>query len=66
MALDGDLRRRLPNALVTVMTDEDKGIGVEGTTDRYGKASFQLSDKTQRVDAIYVDPLHSGWPMHLA
>lgn len=48
------------------MTDEDKGIGVEGTTDRYGKASFQLSDKTQRVDAIYVDPLHSGWPMHLA
>ena len=59
-------RRRLPDALVTVMTDEDKGIGVEGTTNRYGKASFVLSDKTQRVDAIYVDPLHSGWPMRVA
>lgn len=66
VVLDGDQRRRLPRALVTVMTDEDKGIGVEGTTDRYGKANFQLSDKTQRVDAIYVDPLHSGWPMRLA
>ncbi|MBK7614543.1 MAG: hypothetical protein IPJ08_08750 [Burkholderiales bacterium] len=48
------------------MTDEDKGIGVEGTTNRYGKSSFVLSDKTKRVDAIYVDPLHSGWPMRLA
>ena len=59
-------RRRLPNALVTVMTDEDNGIGVEGMTNRYGKASFALSNKTQRVDAIYVNPLHSGWPMRLA
>jgi subtilisin len=66
VVLDGSPRRRLPDALVTVMTDEDKGIGIEGTTNRYGKASFVLSDKTQRVDAIYVDPLHSGWPMRLS
>ena len=66
VVLDGGQRRRLPDALVTVMTDEDKGIGVEGTTNRYGKSSFVLSDKTKRVDAIYVDPLHSGWPMRLA
>jgi minor extracellular protease Epr len=65
VVLDREPRRRLPNALVTVMTDEDKNIGVEGTTNRYGQASFVLSDKTQRVDAIYVDPLHSGWPMRV-
>jgi subtilisin len=66
VVLDDGQRRCLPDALVTVMTDEDKGIGVEGTTNRYGKTSFQLSDKTQRVDTIYVDPLHSGWPMRVA
>jgi minor extracellular protease Epr len=66
VVLDDGQRRRLPDALVTVTTDEDKGIDVEGTTNRYGKASFVISDKTQRVDAIYVDPLHSGWPMRLA
>lgn len=49
VVLDGSPRRRLPDALVTVMTDEDKGIGIEGTTNRYGKASFALSDKAQRV-----------------
>ena len=65
VVLDGEPGRRLPHALVTVMTDEDKNIGIEGTTDRYGKVTFVLSDKTQRVDAIYVDPLHSGWPMRL-
>lgn len=66
VVLDGGQRRRLPDARLTVMTDEGKGIGMEGTTNRYGKASFVLSDKTRRVDAIYVDPLHSGWPMRLA
>ncbi len=66
VVLDGVARRRLPDALVTVMTDEDKGIGLEGTTNRHGKASFVLSDRTQRVDAIHVDPLHSGWPMRRA
>lgn len=63
---DGGQRRRLPDARVTLALDEDKGIGMEGTTNRYGKASFVLSNKTQRVDAIYVDPLHSGWPMRVS
>jgi subtilisin len=66
VVLDDGKRRRLPNTLVTVMTDENKGIGVEGTTDRHGKASFVIGDKTRQVDAIYVDPLHSGWPMRVA
>lgn len=66
VVLDDGQRRPLADALVTVMTDEDKGIGVEGTTNRFGKASFVLNDKTHRVDAIYVDPLHSGWPMRVA
>ena len=52
VVLDDGQRRRLPAALVTVMTDEDKGIGVEGRTNRYGKTSFELSDTTQRVGAI--------------
>jgi minor extracellular protease Epr len=65
VVLNGEPRRRLPNALVTVMTDEGKNIGVEGTTKRYGKATFLLSDRTKRVDAIYDDPLHSGWPMRV-
>lgn len=65
VVLNDARRRRLPDALVTVMTDEDKGIGLEVTTNRYGKASFLLSDKTRRVDAICVDPLHSGWPLRL-
>jgi minor extracellular protease Epr len=66
VVLDGDKRRRLPNAVVTVMTDEAKGIGIEGTTDQYGKASFVISDKAERVDAILVDPLHSGWPVRVS
>jgi minor extracellular protease Epr len=48
-----------------VMTDEAKGIGVEVMTDRYGRATFQLSDKVRVLDAVYVDPLHSGWPVAL-
>lgn len=66
VVLDGDKRRRLPDALVTVMTDEAKGIGLEGTTDRYGRATFVISDKAARLDAIYVDPLHSGWPVRVS
>ncbi|WP_395321880.1 S8 family peptidase [Variovorax sp. UC74_104] len=66
VVLDDGQRQRLVGALVTVMTNEGKGIGVEGTTDRYGRASFELSDKTKSVDAVYVDPLHSGWPMRVS
>lgn len=66
VVLDDDTRRRLPDALVTVMTNEAKGIGVEAKTNRYGKASVVFSDKTKRVDAVYVDPLHTGWPARVA
>lgn len=66
VVLDNDQRRRLPDALVTVMIDEDKGIGLEAKTNRYGKVSFQLSDKIRRVDAVEVAPLHSGWPVRIA
>ena len=66
VVLDDGQRRRLPDALVTVMTNEDKSIGVEVKTNRYGKAIVTLSDTTESVDAIYVDPLHSGWPMRVA
>lgn len=66
VVLNGTKPRRLPDARVTVMTNEGKGIGLEGTTDRYGRASFVISNKTRRVDAIYVDPLHSGWPVRVA
>jgi len=59
-------QRRLPDARVTVMMDEAKGIGLEATTDRYGRARIELSDKTQRVDAVYVDPLHGAWPVRVA
>jgi minor extracellular protease Epr len=66
VVVDGDKRRRLSDALVTVMTDEANGIGVEGTTDRYGRVSFVISDKAKRLDALYVDPLHSGWPLRVS
>lgn len=58
--------RALADATVTVMVDEDRGIGLEATTDRYGKAQFELSAKTRRLDAVYVTPLHSGWPARAA
>ncbi len=66
VVIDDGKRRRLPDALVTVVINANKGIGVEGTTDRYGRANFVISNKTQSVDAIYVNPLHSGWPMRVA
>lgn len=63
VVLDGGKRRPLRDALVTVYTNEAKNIGLDGTTDRYGKVTFVLSEKTKRVDAVLIDPLHSGWPM---
>lgn len=57
---------RLPDALVTVLVDEAKAIGDEATTDRYGRVTFQLSDRTTRVNAIMVAPLHSGWPVRVS
>lgn len=59
-------RRRLRDALVTVMVNEDKGVGLEVKTDRNGKAHFELSTSTKRVDAVYVDPLHSAWPARIS
>ena len=65
VVLEGAARTRLAHALVTVMVDEAKGIGVEAVTDRFGRATFELSAKTTRLEAVYVDPLHSGWPIRL-
>ncbi|WP_181179347.1 hypothetical protein [Methylibium rhizosphaerae] len=65
VVLEGDKPKRLADARVTVMTDEAKGVGVEVVTDRYGRAAFQLSDKVRVLDAVYVDPRHSGWPVAL-
>lgn len=65
VVLDAPDRRRLSHALVTVMTDEARAIGLEARTDRFGRASFLLSERTTRVEAVYVDPLHGGWPVRL-
>lgn len=59
-------KRGLASAWVTVLVDEDKGIGFEGPTDRFGRVTFELSARTQRIDAIEVSPLHSGWPVRLS
>jgi minor extracellular protease Epr len=66
VVLGGAARTRLAQALVTVMVDEAKGIGIELFTDRFGRATFELSSKTTRLDAIYIDPLHGGWPIALS
>lgn len=63
MALDGGQRQHLPNGLVTEMSDEETGIGIERTTNQYGKASFVLGHRLPRVSAISANPLHSAWPM---
>ncbi len=65
VVLDTKARRRLANALVTIMLDERKGIGLEAKTDRYGRATFELSRRTKRIETVYVEPLHSGWPIAL-
>lgn len=59
-------RRRLANAFVTLLIDEANSVGLEATTDRYGPARFTLSKSMRRVDAVGVQPLHSGWPVRLA
>lgn len=63
VVLDDPAGTPLADARVTVFTNEAKGEGVEGTTDRYGRVSFTLSKKTVQVDAVIVEPLHSGWPV---
>ena len=63
--LDNAERTRLSDALVTAMVDEAEGIGTEATTDRYGRARFELDAKISQLDTLYVDPLHGGWPMAL-
>lgn len=58
-------RKPLADALVTVMIDEASGVGLEAGTDRHGRAAFALGTRLRRVDAVYVDPLHGGWPVAL-
>lgn len=53
----------LKDALVTAMVNAEKAIGIEARTDRRGRARFELSRTTARVDAVYVEPLHGGWPV---
>jgi len=61
--LDDRRRTRLKDAVVTAMVDEAKAIGVEGTTDRFGRVRFRLARRITRLDTVYVEPLHSGWPV---
>lgn len=66
VVLDDGQRRRLADAMVTVMSNEAQGIGLEARTDRYGRANFLISTTTRQLDAVYVDPLHTGWPVRVA
>ncbi|HEX5684641.1 MAG TPA: S8 family serine peptidase [Ideonella sp.] len=63
--VDGDKPRLLGDALVTAMLDEDQGIGIAATTDRYGRAQLDFDERPAGVQALYVDPLHGGWPVRL-
>ncbi len=63
--LDTPDRAPLADARVTVMLDEARGIGVDGITDRRGRVRLQLSRKLTRAEAVYVEPLHGGWPLAL-
>jgi minor extracellular protease Epr len=56
----------LKDALVTAMVNHDKAIGAEGITDRRGRVRFQLGRGLAQLEALYVDPLHSGWPIAIA
>lgn len=49
-----------------MLIDEAKGIGVEGVTDRFGRAAFELPRGTDGLEAVYVDPLHGAWPVALS
>lgn len=63
--VEGDKPRLLGDALVTAMLDEQKGIGLAATTDRYGRAHFSFDDQPDVIEALYVDPLHGGWPVRM-
>ncbi|MEK8032954.1 S8 family serine peptidase [Ideonella sp. DXS29W] len=58
----GQRPRLLGDALVTAMLDERQGIGLSATTDRYGRAQFSFDRQPDAIEALYIDPLHSGWP----
>ncbi|WP_374562435.1 S8 family serine peptidase [Ideonella sp.] len=64
--VDGDKPKLLGDALVTAMLDEADGVGVAATTDRYGRAQLDFDEAPGEVQALYVDPLHGGWPIRLA
>ena len=63
--VDGDKPRLLGDALVTAMVDESQGVGLAATTDRYGRARFSFDEQPKAIEALYVDPLHGGWPVRL-
>jgi len=63
--VDGDKPKLLGDALVTAMLDEAEGVGVAATTDRYGRAKLEFDEEPGEVQALYVDPLHGGWPVRL-
>jgi subtilisin len=63
--LDDAKRTPLPDALVTLMIEESRAIGLEATTDGRGRARFRLGPKIVRLQALHIDPLHGGWPVVL-
>lgn len=63
--LDGSPRQRLGDVRVTLLIDQAQGIGVDGVTDRFGRAGFTLPRGTRRLQAVMADPLHGGWPVAL-
>lgn len=63
--LDGTAPAPLADVVITVMLDEANGVGVEAVTNRVGRVTFELSAKIKRLDAVYVYPLHGGWPIRL-
>ena len=58
-------RTLVKDVLVTVVLDEARAIGMECKTDRFGRARFVLGKNVTRLDALYLSPLHSAWPLAL-
>jgi subtilisin len=65
--LNGDAGRSpVRDAMVIVVVDSDKNIGVVGITNSKGIAEFELSKRTSVLESIDVLPLHGAWPMSLS
>ncbi|MFG6429047.1 S8 family peptidase [Roseateles sp. LYH14W] len=65
VVVDGPKPIPLADALVTVMLNSAKGIGLEVRTDTEGIATFVLSKSTSELESVAVEPLHSAWPVAL-